>query len=185
MTHQHQHVDMGPVGQTSQAVLLNEYIDLNKASAINNKPTTYIKTILNSSSSGLLQSDIDEQMIIIIPFNESVRIKSITFYANSELVNDNMSPPNTIHVYVNNTNLDFNDCESTSPIHKFELNNEQLQKGMNFPVKLTKFSNVQSLTFYVPSNSNNTDTTYLNRIDIYGSLIEGFNVNNIKKIGEE
>lgn len=174
-------------GQRESDINLVSQIDLNKSAALNNDTHTYIKTILNGSASGLLTSDrdVDEQLILVIQFVESVKIKQLIIYANHELTNDRQSAAATIKLFVNSPNMDFNDCESNQATQSFTLDSAQLNTGQVCALKLVKFNNVQSITMYIPNNMNSTPVTYINRLDFIGSPIAGFNVAAIKKVGGE
>jgi hypothetical protein len=169
------------VGSTDTIQSLVEYIDVNKVAALNNDTKTYIKSLLSSSSpsitssTGILLSDesVDEQLIMIIPFHENVKIKSIRLYANESQSNDTQSAPKKIRIYANQPNVTFTDVDHTSATQEFSLTEAQVYNGVDLPLKLVKFNNIQSIAIFLENNQHTTPVTYLNAIEFYGTPIAG------------
>ena len=75
-------MESGPttiVGTSDQMINLNEYVDINKCEVLNNKPSTYLKSIITATptTTGKLCSDpdVDAQLIIKVQFRETVKIR--------------------------------------------------------------------------------------------------------------
>lgn len=179
-----------PVGQQDAPQSLAQFIDLDKAAALNADSHSYVKTILSplqATANGILKSDdsVDEQLLIVIPFREAVKLRAISILATKDQTNDQQSAPKSIKIWSNQPNIQFDDVDSVAPTQQFELTAEQTSEGSHIPLKLVKFNNVHSITIFIADNQIGTPVTYVNRVDCIGSSIAGFDVANIKKIGEE
>ena len=126
--HGHDHDDEAPLATNAEQSLY-QYIDTTKVKLLNSialdgdsplgsdeKFSSFIKTTeercdLRKS----LQSDIDCQMAIQIPFTGSCRVKSIILRCNKAELSEEFDSPKTIEVYKNwkhSVNLDFDNLTS-------------------------------------------------------------------------
>ncbi|WWC67519.1 thioredoxin [Kwoniella pini CBS 10737] len=111
-----------------------------------------------------LESDVDAELLISIPFQDQVKLKSISIFSA-------ISPaqaPKTIKLYINNSNIDFSDAESLSPAQELELTPEQV-KGDKIDLRFVRFQNVRSLHILIKDNQEDEETTRIDSIDIYGT----------------
>ena len=75
-------------------------------------------------------------MVIVIPFNCEVRVKSICMISG-----DDGEAPKDLKLYKNEEAVDINIQEEKRPIQKIELNQGELE----YPTNLMKFSNVSNI----------------------------------------
>ncbi|OCF42277.1 thioredoxin [Kwoniella heveanensis CBS 569] len=114
-----------------------------------------------------LESDVDPELLISIPFQDPVKLRSISIFSA-------ISPgqaPKTVKLFINNTNIDFADAESLAPAQELELTTEQV-KGDKIDLRLVRFQNVRSLHILVKDNQEDEETTRIDSIDIYGTTAE-------------
>jgi len=113
-----------------------------------------------------------------------VRIHGLRFYTHADAATASASAPKLVKLFSNNTNLSFSDVDSEIPTQVFTLSEKAL-KGEEQLTKFSKFTNVRSLTLFVESNQGDTPVTVLNRLEIIGQAVDGMDVNQLKKIGNE
>ncbi|KAF5310566.1 hypothetical protein D9619_008196 [Psilocybe cf. subviscida] len=98
---------------------------------------------LRESNDKYLDSNVDDQMIVHIPFVENVRIKSILVKLGRGEVT-----PRHLRVYANRSSIvDFSEAESTKP----HLNISLLEGEtgvVEYPVRVAAFTSVHSLSLY-------------------------------------
>lgn len=165
-------------GAVSELANLNGYISLDNMACLNADNDTSMKSIFESDH-GLLRSDADEQLLMLIPFTEKVKIKSLAFRSHPR---DGESSPAIVKLFVNQPNLDFSDCEDATPSQVLKLGEEDT-KGTPIPLKFVKFQKVQTLTVFIESNQDDEDVTSLSNLTIIGCPIAGTNMKELKKMG--
>jgi len=164
-------------------VSLRDYIAFDKVFALNADPKTYPRSILEGH--GILKSDpeVDQQVMLVIPFREAVKLKSIRFLCDSKDSDDESSGPKDVHLFVDRPNFSFSDAESAVAPQVLKLTPANLSLGAAVPLKFVKFQNVHSLTVFISSNQSDTEITSLNELELFGFPIAGTNMNELRKSG--
>jgi len=126
-------------------------------------------------------SDVDHQLLLNIPFSEEVKLQAIEIKA---IDGKDCSGPKQIKLFVDKPNLDFAEAEDIPATQELDLKTEDLQ-GKRVALKFVKFQRVHSLAILISSNQGNTEVTFLNRISLFGSSIQGTDVKQLKKIDDE
>ena len=111
-----------------------------------------------------LESDVDPELLISLPFTETVKLKAIQFFSG-------VSPaqaPKSVKLYINHLSLDFSDTESLTPAQELELTPEDV-KGNRVELRFVRFQNVRSLHVLVKDNQEDEETTRIDSIDIFGT----------------
>jgi hypothetical protein len=114
--------------------------------------------------SSYLESDVDPELLISIPFLEPVKLKAISIFSG-------VSPdqaPKEIKLFINHEAMDFGDAEGSTPAQEFDLKEEEI-KGGKLELRFVRFQNVRSLHILVKSNQGDEETTRIDSIDIFGS----------------
>ncbi|TFK25263.1 DUF1000-domain-containing protein [Coprinopsis marcescibilis] len=89
------------------------------------------------------ESNVDDQLIIHVPFNENVRIRSILLK-----LGRGESTPRHLRIYVNHaTIIDFSDAEDTRPQLNISLQ-EGETKVVEYPLRSAAFASVHSLSLF-------------------------------------
>ena len=124
----------------------------------------------------VLESDADEQLLIYIPFRETVKISSIAIKSPSD-----GSGPATVKIFKNVPAgaMDFDDAENSTPTQELEWSEEELE-GAAVNVKLVSFQDTSSLTLFVENNVGDVDETVIQRLIINGQKVAGTNMNDLK-----
>lgn len=100
-----------------------------------------------SSGGGYLESDVDEQLIINLAFNQAVKIHSLKFKAPLK------HGPKKVKLFINQpVTLDFDSATGTAAVQEVEVTPKDLEGGNMINLRFVKFQNVQTLTFFVVDN---------------------------------
>ncbi|KAI1388715.1 PITH domain-containing protein [Hypoxylon trugodes] len=114
-----------------------------------------------------LVSDADEQILMNVPFTGQVKLHAI-------LLRTSPSPsaPQTLKVFINRDDLDFNTAEDLPPTQTFELS--QTDEIQELPVKRALFGSVQRLTLFFEDNFSDDadDVTRLSYIGFRGEWMQ-------------
>jgi len=115
-----------------------------------------------------LESDCDEQLLLILPFNVPVKIHSII------VEGPESQAPAHIKLFLNKRSFDFSDAETLPPVQEFDLTKEQTKQdaSVQIPLRYVKFQNVNSLTIFVDKNHGNAETTKITKLVIIGQEIK-------------
>jgi len=156
-------------GESSKVSLL-EYLDRSQVNCLNESDTHSLKPILSgttaNATAAYVESDTDEQLLMNIPFNQTVRVQAISIKA-TELAH----APKLIKIAVNNPNIGFEDIENANEpqvAQVLELTEEQVTNGTPIQLRFVRFQAVSSLHIFVASNHGGEDETRINAIDVFG-----------------
>ncbi|KAK7054507.1 hypothetical protein VNI00_003705 [Paramarasmius palmivorus] len=155
-------------------VSLLEFLDLQQLNCLNESPDHPLKPVvesksLNNSPEKFLQSDADEQLLLNIAFNQTVRVKSIIIKSE-----DVSKAPKLIKLAVNKPSLGFEDvADANEPAvaQILELSEEDV-KGKPIQLRFVRFQSVNSLHIFVASNQGDEEETVINAIDVIGVPVE-------------
>ncbi|WWC93019.1 uncharacterized protein L201_007983 [Kwoniella dendrophila CBS 6074] len=92
------------------------------------------------------ESEVDDELIIKIPFTAYISLRSITLKAGPS-----GKTPSEMHLFRDNPGLDFSDASSSTPTQKFDV--VDVKDGVEYQVKAAKFNGLTSLTLYFPGNN--------------------------------
>ncbi|EAR86512.2 PITH domain protein (macronuclear) [Tetrahymena thermophila SB210] len=155
---------------------LEAYIDKTKIQCLNEDPNFPLDSALFDKSRNIyLKSDCDEQLVIQIGFHTAVRLHHIVFRSPDEA-----SAPDHIKLFINQQNLDFDNCENGVATQEIDLTDADF-KGQT-DLRFVKFQNLKHLTIFVQSNKG-SDVTKISQIRLFGQTIHETNMNNLKKSG--
>ena len=90
--------------------------------------------------------------------------------------------PNVFKIYVNKPHLDFDDVESFDTTQELILTEEEI-KGSDIVLDIVKYTNVNKISIFIPSNVSSGDVTEICEIDFYGCPLHKTDMKNLKKVG--
>ncbi|KAI9245262.1 PITH domain-containing protein, partial [Sporodiniella umbellata] len=154
---------------------LSSHITSNQVDALNQQKDNNIKNILLENDA-YLESDVDEQLIMNIPFNQPVKIHSLKFK-----VPNIANAPKTIKLYVNRQALGFGDDESISETQKIELSPKDFEEDAVTNLRFVKFQNVTRITLFVLDNQEDEETTMIQELIFIGTPVESTNMSDLHK----
>lgn len=126
-----------------------------------------------------LESDADEQLLVNINFNQKVKITGIVVKGPSD-----GSAPKTVKLFTNRNSMGFSDTDSVPVTQEIVLTPSQVT-GEPIALKLVKFQGVNILSIFIEDNQGDTESTKVQKIALFGSGGEVFNVADIKKVEEK
>ena len=97
----------------------------------------------NDYANGPLRSGYGKDMVLVVPFSCEVRVKSICLIGGPD-----GEAPSKLKLYKNEEAVDINIQEDKRPIQEIDLN----QGEMEYPVNLTKFSNLSNIVLGFDGN---------------------------------
>ncbi|PCH38768.1 DUF1000-domain-containing protein [Wolfiporia cocos MD-104 SS10] len=151
---------------------LLEHLDILQLTCLNEEGDHTLKSIVSArsrnTSGSYLLSDVDEQLLLNITFNQTVRIRSILIKSSNVT-----QAPRKIRLLVNRISLGFDDIEDGEIAQEFELTEEQVREGKRIPLRYVRFQGVNSLHIFVESNHGDEDQTRVDAIDIFGVPVAG------------
>ncbi|KAJ2648034.1 hypothetical protein IWW40_004238 [Coemansia sp. RSA 1250] len=126
----------------------------------------------------VLESDVDEQLIIHVTFNQPIKLHSIMLKAPLD------KAPKSIKLFANRTNLGFDDVESADATQEIEMTKEIYESGGVVNLRYVRFQHVNSLSIFVANNLEDDDVTAINQLAFIGTVINSANVSDIRQ-GED
>ncbi|KAI8820091.1 galactose-binding domain-like protein [Fimicolochytrium jonesii] len=153
--HDHDHDHDGP--DRGSEYTLYQQVDLDNVTCLNESDDGAIKKVFKTwdqrnDRTTFVESDVDEQLIVHIPFTANIKLKSIAVVGGP-----GEEAPASMKAYVNRADLDFDTAEATPPAQEWELVHGDTTSTAaalipEYPTRMTKFQNVRHLTLYFPSN---------------------------------
>ncbi|KAH7907973.1 PITH domain-containing protein [Hygrophoropsis aurantiaca] len=154
-------------------ISLLEYLDLSQINCLNEVDHSDLKSIISSRSrnttSAMLLSDVDEQLLLNIPFNQAVRVRSIVIQSN-----DRLKGPKVIKLFVNRPALGFEDVQHAEAAQILTLSEQDIKNGNRLLLRFVRFQSVNSLHIFVESNqgAGEEKQTQIDAVDILGIPVE-------------
>ncbi|KAH9001428.1 PITH domain-containing protein [Lactarius akahatsu] len=149
---------------------LLEHLDLSQSNCLNEVEGYNLKGIvadkIRNTTDAHLLSDVDEQLLLNIHFNQRVRIRSIVLHTT-----DPQKGPKTIKLLVNRTAIAFEDvldAEEPEVAQVLEVSDDTVKEGQPIELKFVRFQSVNSLHIFVESNHGGGEQTRIDSIDIFG-----------------
>ncbi|KAI7887494.1 DUF1000-domain-containing protein [Lichtheimia hyalospora FSU 10163] len=158
---------------------LTDCITGNQIDALNQQEEHNIKNVFKSDDT-FLESDVDEQLIISVPFNQPVKIHSIKFKAKNAA-----QAPKTVKIYANRQTLGFDDADSIKETQTLELEPKDFEDDAVVNLRFVKFQNITSLVLFIVDNQEDEETTQIQQLIFIGSPIEATNMSNLSKNDDE
>ncbi|PIL23692.1 hypothetical protein GSI_13441 [Ganoderma sinense ZZ0214-1] len=170
-----------------QEISLLELLDTPQLTCLNENPQHNFKAIVaekkkNTGNSYIL-SDVDEQLLLNIPFNQTVKIRAITIQSSTNTA----QAPRKIRLLTNRHSISFEDAEEDhSILQDIELSEDDVREGKRIDLRFVRFQSVSSLHIFVVSNQGGGDETRIDAIDIFGMPVMGTkNVSGLRKVEGE
>mmetsp|Transcript_25293 Transcript_25293/g.28049 ORF Transcript_25293/g.28049 Transcript_25293/m.28049 type:complete len:187 (-) Transcript_25293:309-869(-) len=174
------------VGARQGPMDLLQFVDKASAQCLNNDEGTDVKSVICGPPccpAGNLRSDadVDEQLLITIPFRVGVKIHSINIVA--EEGKDDSSAPARVALFIDKPDMDFNDAEDTKPVQELNLTAKDTTGKVPVKLRYAKFQSVNSLTIFVATNQGDTEVTRLEKLQVFGTPIAGMDMSKLEKKG--
>mmetsp|Transcript_20457 Transcript_20457/g.28545 ORF Transcript_20457/g.28545 Transcript_20457/m.28545 type:complete len:210 (-) Transcript_20457:354-983(-) len=146
---------------------LYPFIDTDKVRGLNESKNGASKNVIKpwdertDSKKVVRSTSGDGELIIHIPFTVQVKLKSFTVIGG-----DDGSAPNSVKLYKNRDDIDFETAEEVEADQEFNLTYDS-DGSVQYPVKIFKFQNCSSITMFFTGNFDE-ETTQINYIGLKG-----------------
>jgi len=159
---------------TKDDVSLLEHIDLQQVNCLNESGDHTFSSIvagkaLNTSTTHLL-SDADEQLLLNIPFHQTVRVRALVIKSSG-----GEQAPKRVKLFVNRPSLGFDDvqeAEEPEAAQVLDISEEDVKSGRPIPLRFVRFQTVTSLHIFVFSNQGEAEETRIDAVDFLGVTAE-------------
>jgi len=157
---------------------MNGCITQSEVTCLNEDPSHTHANLFIGDELLYLQSDADEQLLISIPFGQTVKLKGISLVAP-----DNEGAPTTVKLFINQPSMDFSDAEDNTPTQVLELTPDDLTVDARTDLNYVKFQYVDHITVFIEANKGDVDNSVLSSLHFFGKTIHNFDMGNLKKVG--
>lgn len=155
---------------------LTGLIDSKGCECLNGSDKTPFENVLKVDET-YLESDCDEQLIMMVSFNQAVKLHSLKIYGPAE------NGPKTVKMFLNQSRtLDFESAEHMEPVQELQLTKEDLTVGSVIPLRYVKFQNVNNITLFVKDNQGGKETTRINYLCFIGCQAVSTNMSDFKRV---
>ncbi|KAL7069028.1 hypothetical protein ACR3K2_05610 [Cryptosporidium serpentis] len=133
-----------------------------------------LKHIFNTENNlNPIYSDVDEQMMIKLSFEEVVSITQfgIKVFKQSNQGQVICSSPKLVKLYVNSPLSDFSEIEDMEPCFTINFKQDDTENCQMKILPGSKFYRVKHLTIFIQENQDNVDISFLNYVKIVGYVL--------------
>ncbi|KAI9931118.1 hypothetical protein ASPWEDRAFT_101045 [Aspergillus wentii DTO 134E9] len=147
-----------------------------------------------AGSADWVESDTDEQLMLFIPFQSSLKVQSLhvtSLPPSSSDDDDDELPmrPKTLHLYTNRSHvLGFDEAEDIPAVQTVTIQPEDWDSKTGtakVDLRFVKFQNVTSLVVFFVDGDGDSDKLRVDRIRILGEAGEKREMGKLEKIGDE
>ena len=155
-------------------------------------PSSLGKKAASSAKKDWLESDTDEQLMLFIPFQSTLKLHSLHITSLPPASSDSeeeVSRPRTIRLYTNRaTVLGFDEADDTPLTQGIELqpSDWDAKSGTaKVELRFVKFQNISSLVIFVVDGEGEGEKTRIDRIRLFGETGEKRAMGKLEKVGDE
>ncbi|CAF0996877.1 unnamed protein product [Brachionus calyciflorus] len=130
-----------------------------------------------SPDSKCLKSDVDEQILMYVSFQQPVKLSSLVIQGPAD------NGPKNVRLFINQTKtLDFDSAQNCLAVQDLELKPEDLKDGQLLKLRFVKFQNVQNITIFFVNNQSESEVTQVDYIRFIGSPVNVTNMSDFKRV---
>jgi len=154
---------------------LNGFIQQNQCECLNESDDHPLSFAVKSDG-GYLQSDVDEQLIISVTFNQAVKIHSLKLRAPLNL------GPKEMKLFINQPRtIDFDMAENMISVQDITVTQKDLE-GTPINLRYVKFQNVQNIQIYIRNNQSSGIITQIDYLGFIGSPLITTKMEDFKRV---
>jgi len=141
---------------------LTSLVHLKQVDCLNLKSGSKASSLFTKDA-GSIQSDVDEQLVIVIPFSQAVKLHSVQF-----LSKDANACPKDVKTFINQASTpSFADLESSKETEFLSVRPNEIM-----PLKFVRYQSVHQLTLFIINNQQDLESTVMDQLIIYGAPVE-------------
>lgn len=133
--------------------------------------------ILSSCDDRFCQSDADEQLLIRLPFKSAVKLSGLKIKSTSL-----EGAPTSIKLFINKTNMGFDDANEEKPTEVLSLNPQDCYNGIDIPLTYVRYQFVSDITVFIEEN-NGGDQTQISHLCFIGEPVQQMDMGAFKAQG--
>ncbi|KAF0428412.1 DUF1000-domain-containing protein [Gigaspora margarita] len=163
---------------SNSLIKVNKFIKRTQVECLNqhlDQQEEHIQSIFKNDDT-CLESNDGAELIISIPFNQTIDLHSI------KIIHNNVDQaPKEVKIFINRPIiLSFDDAEAIKETQKLEFIKADYENSTIIPLKSVKFQKVTNIVLYIKNNIGDMDTTVIKELIFYGYPVYGL-VGNIYK----
>ncbi|KAG6040026.1 hypothetical protein E4U41_001646 [Claviceps citrina] len=135
-----------------------------------------------------VQSGADDQLLLFVPFQGSVKLHTLQITSVPEAGQDTVSRPEVLHLYINRPqNMDFSEADDTEPTQVITLTPEDWNSEgtANVSLRFVKFQKTTTLILYVQKGADGAEAVRLDRIKFIGEAGTKREMGTLQKVGDD
>lgn len=152
-------------------------------------PSSLGKSKEGESKKDWIESDTDEQLMMYIPFQASVKLHTLQITSFPPEDDEDVMRPKTLHLYTNRSNvLGFDEAESIPATQSVTLEEKDWDPKTGtakIELRFVKFQNITSVVVFVESGDGEGEKTRIDRLRLVGETGESRKMGKLEKIGDE
>lgn len=144
-----------------------------------------------SKKNDWIESDTDEQLMLFIPFQSSVKLHTLhlTSLPPTDSEDEEVMRPRTLQLYSNrSTVLGFDEADDTPATQVIELKESDWDAKTGtakVELRFVKFQNVSSIVVFVKDGDGAAEKVRIDRLKLFGETGEKRAMGKLEKIGDE
>ena len=136
-----------------------------------------------------VESDTDEQLMLFIPFQSSLKLHSLQITSIPPKDDEDVMRPKTLRLYTNrSTVLGFDEAEDTPATQTIEIKDgdwDAKTGTAKVELRFVKFQNISSMVVFVQDGDGEGEKVRLDRVRLFGESGEKRAMGKLEKIGDE
>lgn len=142
-----------------------------------------LKDMLRGGGDKWLESDADEQLLLHIPIQQSIKLRALRFTTVSSKL---QHAPKTVKIFVNAPGVDFDSADGgAEAAQEVALDEAQARGDKVVELRFVRFQNVKHLAIFVVDNQGGEDVTRIDKLELVGLAVEGTNMSDLKKLDDD
>lgn len=141
-----------------------------------------------NSKKDWIESDTDEQLMLYLPFQSTLKLHSIHLTSIPSGSEDAMRPK-SLRLYTNRSHvLGFDEADDTPATQTIEIQESQWDDKTHTAkaeLRFVKFQNISSLTIFVVDGDGDAEKTRIDRVRLFGESGEKRAMGKLEKVGDE
>ena len=132
---------------------------------------------MNDCDDRFCSSDADEQLLFRLPFKAAVKLSALKIQCpNAE------SAPTSVKLFINTTEMGFDDAEEKKATEMIELDPQALVSGAVIPLTFVRYQFVDNISVFIPEN-NGDDITSISYLGFLGEPVASMDMSDFKAQG--
>lgn len=171
--------DVESPAQGLENINLIECVDLSRLGCLNSTETYPVANLFSAQikkKMNYLESDADEQLLLIVLFKRAVKLHTISLKINGKSSEQEYNP-HIVKLFKNKPAMDFSDAEDAKVTEEFDVS-KIFKKDLStspsfdvtevqFPLKFVRWQDVNCVTIFVQSNGG-AETTRIYGLTVFG-----------------